>query len=418
MARIHTSSAVLMLVCYYSAAALTLSCSSGGDVGRGGEFGAGGMPGSGGSADPSGAAAVGGSGTGGSTIVTDDAGTSIVFGCNPPCADGLVCTAASRCLAEGACTENADCFLGTVCTGGTCEPGGECGAEEFEIEHVPPNLMTLLDRSCSMMDMLGGQRKWHVAVDALTALTTRSAGRVQWGFTVFPDRTGENCAQDPPLVLPGHGTEPAIEAILSASRDNSDGIVHPGDPCVTNTMATVQQTQTLPELHDSERRSYVVLISDGHTEAKCASRSSDNDLVTENTLAQMSKDGIKTFVLGFALSTWSATLDRFAVAGGVPNPDPGFEYYPAQDPSSLQLALDEIVGSIVGCDFRLTSLPPNPQDLYAFIENQPVPRDNPDGWSYDASSNVLNFTGASCTRLQAGMADVDIVFGCNQPTVK
>jgi hypothetical protein len=199
-------------------------------------------------------------------------------------------------------------------------------------------------------------------------------------------------------------------------------------------MAAVTQAQALPELRNPNVPNYMLLITDGHTNVpECSGGRNNNDtaaedqanLATAATITQMAAEGIKTFVLGFAINpscpgTPTATcvdvLNSFAVAGGVPNPDPAYDYYPADENlPALQAALDGIVGSIVGCDFSLDTVPPTSESLYVFLNNLPLDRDTADGWTYDAPSNRVIFTGASCNTLKAGGVDIDVVYGCKQP---
>ena len=75
----------------------------------------------------------------------------------------------------------------------------------------------------------------------------------------------------------------------------------------------------------------------------------------------------------------------------------------------------EIVSGIIGCSFKLDSQPPNPE-LYVFINNQSVIEGGPDGWTYDAVANSVTFHGASCDVVRDTGIDIDVVFGCKQPT--
>ena len=72
---------------------------------------------------------------------------------------------------------------------------------------------------------------------------------------------------------------------------------------------------------------------------------------------------------------------------------------------------------MVGCDFALGDTPPNADQLYVFLDDEPIERQTPDGWVYDAALNQIRLQGASCEALQNGSAsDIDVVFGCATPT--
>lgn len=94
--------------------------------------------------------------------------------CDPACVAPQFCSAAEVCINEGTCADPADCDQGMTCddTTSTCVPGGGCGSQEAQAEIVPPNLLVVLDRSCSMKNAVGNQAKWEIAVAALDYLTT------------------------------------------------------------------------------------------------------------------------------------------------------------------------------------------------------------------------------------------------------
>ncbi len=58
-------------------------------------------------------------------------------------------------------------------------------------------------------------------------------------------------------------------------------------------------------------------------------------------------------------------------------------------------------------------------EIYVFFDDQPVKRDIPDGWIFDAASNRVSFQGQSCKDLRQGdVTDIDVVYGCDQPVVE
>jgi hypothetical protein len=132
--------------------------------------------------------------------------------------------------------------------------------------------------------------------------------------------------------------------------------------------------------------------------------------------------GVSTFVVGFGTSQIDAEqLNLFADAGGVPTGDPTTRYYLAEDQVSLTAALRAIADRTLGCAFALEETPPDPNSLYVYFNNDatPIPADpsRQDGWAYDAATNQIVFHGAACESLRSGtVRDVDIVFGCMEPT--
>jgi hypothetical protein len=114
-------------------------------------------------------------------------------------------------------------------------------------------------------------------------------------------------------------------------------------------------------------------------------------------------------------------MNLFADAGGVPTGDALTRYYRAEDQTSLDAALNAIARKTLGCKVALDSVPPDPTTIFVFFNNDatPIPQDptHTTGWDYDAAANAITYYGSTCDVLQAGtVVDVDIVFGCAQPT--
>jgi hypothetical protein len=102
-----------------------------------------------------------------------------------------LCSVAGQCIDAGTCLEDGDCkAAATVCdpATSTCVPGGGCAETEAKVAAVPPNLLLVLDRSCSMTQPAGpGATKWQAAVAAINTLTTTYNGKIRFGLSMFPD---------------------------------------------------------------------------------------------------------------------------------------------------------------------------------------------------------------------------------------
>ncbi len=334
------------------------------------------------------------------------------------CAGGTFCSATKACLPEGSCAQDQDCTEGLVCDAATstCVPGGGCGGGEFQTEAIAPNLLLVLDRSCSMNAAPGGlpKTKWAIAVDAINLLTTQFTGKIRWGLTLFPDTVAPACEQAAAAIPVGDGNEAAIQALLTAALANANANF-PKGPCVTNIDTAIQQASLEPAFADPGRRSFAVLITDGN-QAGCNVAGGDNGTTT--IIGSMLASGVATYVVGFGSGVDPNQLNVFADAGGVPRADPTRRYYQADDAATLQMSLDSIASSVLGCDFALAEPPMNADELFVFLEDQSVPRDptHTNGWDYDPVTNSVTFYGTPCDQLKSGMAqDVDVVFGCDQP---
>ena len=332
--------------------------------------------------------------------------------CHPDCIAPQKCSVDSTCIDAGSCHGDPDCGMGQICDIPTslCVPGGGCGSKESKTTAIPPNLLIVLDRSCSMTEKIGAKTKWQIAVEALNALMATYNGQIRFGITLFPDRVAPSCGQDVIPVHPGPGNEAAITAMLTASLTAGDPMF-PNGPCVTNIDTAIEQAQAEPALADATRSDFVLLLTDGQ-QSSC--NLGGGDAGTTAAITSMFNMNIPTFVIGFGSGADPVTLTQFADAGGEINTAGPHDFYDASDQTSLALALDKIANATIGCDYKLTDVPPDPTKLFVFFDNVSIPEGPPDGWTYDPVTNTITFLGAACTQLKAGnVMDVHVVYGCN-----
>ena len=370
-----------------------------------------------------GAAAASGEGSGGAGATGPGgaaSGGADLAVCEPPCQAPDFCSVVGLCLPPGSCAADGDCDAGLTCepVSATCVPGGNCGAQEVSVAPVAPNVLIVLDRSCSMKDKVGGTAKWAIAVAAVQKLTTDYAGQIRFGLTLFPDVIPPKCLQASVPIPVGPGNEPSIQGLLQASLSPSD-LNYPDGPCITNIDTAMAQAAAEPAVSQTDRPSFVLLITDGK-QYDCNDAGGDAGTMAIITDLQASR-GVPTFVVGFGGEVDPAQLDLFAEAGGLPSPDPQASFYRAEDQPSLDAALATIADQTLSCTVQLDARPDEPDEIYVFFDDEPagVPRDpsHASGWDYDDANNQVTFYGAECDQLQAGeVTDVDVVFGCGLPT--
>lgn len=331
------------------------------------------------------------------------------------CPGGEVCTVNANCVPPGGCDTTQDCEAGKICNiDKVCEPGGMCGAEEFQADPLAPNILMVLDRSCSMKDKINGVTKWDLAVAAINQLTMSYAAMIRWGLIMFPDITAPSCGQvDYPVPL-GDGNEAAIQNMLTAAQTNADPWF-PDGPCVTNIDTAIEQASLDPALFVPGDKSYVMLITDGK-QAGCSDAGGDNG--TETLLAEMFGKGVPSYVVGFGSAVDPDQMNAFADAGGVPLAgDP--RYYQADNAAELMAAFDAIVGSLISCTFQLTNAPDDWTDVFVFFNDVlqvPFDPNDAEGWDYDEAALTVTFYGSFCQQLKDNEVwDIDIVFGCEEP---
>ena len=75
------------------------------------------------------------------------------------------------------------------------DDGGVCGAMEFALQRIPPNVMLVIDRSGSMGGSIGGgsaTTKWDDLKNAVSSLVTNYDSEMRLGAAIFS--SDGNCA--------------------------------------------------------------------------------------------------------------------------------------------------------------------------------------------------------------------------------
>ncbi len=381
-----------------AAAAWAAACGSSSDA----TFASGGTEGAGGAA----------SGTTGGT------GGGFVTGCTPACSAAQTCSVTGKCIDKGTCLDKDDCAAGLTCDANhKCVPGGGCGSQAIPVAPVAPNLLIALDRSCSMTEVVAGKSKWASAVGAIDNLTSKFAGQIYFGLTMFPDTVAPNCDQDKIPIPPAKGNELAIQMLMTAALQAKDPNF-PKGPCVTPIDAGLHQASLEPALKDPARSSYVLLITDGQ-QAGC--NVYGGNAGSEKIVGDLFKNQkVATFVVGFGGAVDATEMNKLADLGGVPTGDPKTHFYNAADAVSLETALETIAKLTKSCTYALQKKVDDPSLLYVFYDKKPTAiaqdKSHKSGWDYDAASNSITFYGQDCTDLKNGTIKVlDIVYGCNVP---
>jgi hypothetical protein len=390
----------------------------------------------------------GGAGVGGECESSEDCRGSLV--CDPgtltcteaggACQSHAECGAGGICNAEGSCEANqrggpcdtgSDCVGGQICgAGNTCvdasggaDGGDECGAELFEADAIPPNVLIVVDRTGSMNNPPngGGRDKWEIAQDVVSDLVARFGDDIHFGLMLFPgfDQSGDEgvrCGRGEVFVDPGAGTAGQIADIINDA--GTTGFRTPIEPTFNYLHPGIGwengdgdlEFWTGNNLDATDRDNYILLISDG--EDTCEEVESDPVRGVESHRDR--QPDVRTIVVGFGGDVVdSQELSDMAAAGGLPR-DGDPNYYLAESEEALEEALATIAGSLISCTLTLREVPPNTDELYAFIDGDRISRDESreDGWDYLEDTNQVVFYGAACERIQAGADSVRIIFGC------
>jgi hypothetical protein len=117
--------------------------------------------------------------------------------------------------------------------------------------------------------------------------------------------------------------------------------------------------------------------------------------------------GYPLFVFG--LGPNPGELDRLAAAGGTGR------YYPATSRPQLEAALGSLFryGDSRSCIFVSSLPPPDPALVYVFINGEPIPRDDLDGWSFGGTTFAIVLNGRACElTLTLNPVEVAVLAGC------
>jgi hypothetical protein len=345
----------------------------------------------------------------------------------PDCPSNEFCSELDgKCHTIGVCSGNADCQPGMMCDTTNHNCVGGCGGEPLDVTHLPANMLLVLDRSCSMTNNISpGLSKWEAAVAALTSVLTNYETKIRWGMTLFPDTETANCDQSYfPFGLAdanGGALGPIATALNTALvTHSSQDPFFPNGPCVTNIDSGIVQAATDPGLDATDRKSYLMLITDGK-QSSCGANGGDNGTEAA-VMALHDTRHIDTFIVGFGAGTDKNQMNTLAMLGGQarsPVPPDDLLFYQADTPQQLDQAFQHIASLVLSCQYRVDPPPPDPTMTYVFFDkHETVTRDetHAEGWDYDPSTQTLSFYGDSCTRLTTStVTDVDVVFGCPNP---
>ncbi|MFO0576492.1 MAG: vWA domain-containing protein [Polyangia bacterium] len=223
-----------------------------------------------------------------------------------------------------------------------------------------PNVHIVLDRSGSMDTIVQGTGKtrMQVANDAVKAILTKYDGKFPIGLSRFP-RSG--CDSEV-ISPPAYKSKAKIEASLTPTTTGST----PSGTAMRDAITNIK------ELHDPERKQYIVLITDGGPGCGGAPDTCPGT-VTEIQKGTMQNPPISTFVVGFGgglSSSEQQCLTQMADAGGKPDMTP-LKYYKADSADELNKALSSIVEVVIGGEVGMSG----PCDDTCYSNGCPTPGD-------------------------------------------
>lgn len=299
--------------------------------------------------------------------------------------------------------------------GGGGDINGEaCGGNVAMANHLPPDLLIVLDRSGSMNQSstgancngMAGCSKWDQMVAAINQVVAPTTASIRWGLMLFGSNPTGCGVATVANVPPDVNTAGAIATQLAA-RANQPGSSTPTRAAETNAAAYLRTlTDANPKV--------ILLATDG--QPNCAGNGMGNnagmadDQPTIDAVAAVAGMGIPSYVIGVGMTGAEATLNSMAMAGGHPQAATPF-YYPVASTADLTAALTMIQGMAnLPCQFALRGMVTDPKMVSVTIPGITAPT-----FTLDNGGRGITFTGATCDMLTAGnVTNVAINIGCQQ----
>lgn len=293
----------------------------------------------------------------------------------------------------------------------TTVTGDACGSNMYTANHLPPDLLILLDRSNSMNEDASGTQnpgpmsKWSLMTAAIKQVVAQTETTIRWGLKFF-GTDGQCGVTAGAAVAPG----PNNSAMIATAIDGTTAASY------TPTSAGEMSAGTYLDGLNDPNPKYILLATDG--QPTCGppgnnSSSVPDDMRAITTVGTVAGMGIPTFVIGIATTksaTADSTLNQMAVMGGHPRAGTP-QYYPVSTTAELATALTTIQAMVnLPCKYTLPGMVSNPSMVTVIIGGTAIPSSS---WTLDAGNRSITIIGPTCDMLTAGtLKDVQINTGC------
>jgi von Willebrand factor type A domain len=299
-----------------------------------------------------------------------------------------------------------------------------CGQMSVGIMPLPPDILILQDRSLSMVDDPTGATcpansttcsKWSQVSTAIAAVLTSTAGAsVNWGLKFFASDTQCTVSAGADVDVGAATTSvPAIQAAFQTSKPQS----------YTPTSAALNASVTyLQGVQDTNPR-YILLATDGLPNCMGGTvNMNDDSMAAEAAVSAAVTAGFKVFVVGIGNTMGDATLNQMAMNGGEAQTGAATSFYSVADTTSLETALETIIGKVASCNVSLATAPTGFTNVAVSAEQNgmqvKVPEDPTNGWSYNADMTEIILNGTACADLQNNTySNFQFVYSCPTGTI-
>jgi hypothetical protein len=300
---------------------------------------------------------------------------------------------------------------------------GGCGQATYSTQNLPGEVLIVQDRSESMThdfadkNMTGpaDPAKWPAMTSAINTVVMATQGMIDWGLMFFSQAGDTVCTV---------ATKPDVSPAPNNATKIANAIAGANPGSYTPTTAAMNNAVAYMKTLTDPNPKYILLATDGMP--NCAPGqpvAQDDSAAAIQAVADSAAAGIPVFVVGIGnVSTAVDTLNSMATKGGkaLATPDAmNRVYYGADDPTSLENALQSIGGMIKGCTFTLTGVPPDPTNIVVLGDNKQIAKDPVNGWSYGPNMTSVVLNGQSCQDVMNNtIMQVQTIFGCpNVPII-
>lgn len=335
-------------------------------------------------------------------------------------------------------------------SGGNDTGIGGCGESPFEAAPTPVNILLVIDKSGSMdTEIAANTTRWDAMVEAVNAAVDGSKTSIAYGLALYPT-DADSCGSPTDLNVPVQAGTDAVAPIatelsgtspsggtptagaLQVALDyfvNGDGSMLEGEKYVL--LATDGGPNCNPDLTcdadgctlNIEHAQDAALYPACTPAVNCCAGDAPScldDVATTTAVQDLADAGIKTIVVGIpGTEAYDSLLDTLGTTGEAPNPDGPPAYYKVDAGSASGLAdvLTNITqGLIKICDFKLATIPLEPDLLNVEIDGEKIAPDPDNGWVYDMDTNTVTLLGDTCDKIKTeGAESVRVIYGC--PTV-
>jgi hypothetical protein len=361
------------------------------------------------------------------TVYQEECGQPCAVDSN--CAAGLYCGPDGKCLAdctpngnqcdEGVqCSENGRCggggSAGTFSTGTGFGQGGSmgtgCPGVSVTFQPQTPSVLLLVDQSGSMTESFGGGNRWDVLYDVLMdpsdGIVADLQDVVRFSFSLYTGDGGAQCPQLAQVTPPALNNHAAIDAVYGPA--GPAGETPTGDSIMALLPALAAFAEPGPKA--------IVLATDGEPDT-CEQPNPQNGQAEAIAAAQAAfAQGVQLYIIAVGNDVSDQHQQEMANAGlGLPidGSQGDATYYPANDPSALADAFNEIINGIRPCTLTLNGTidPTKACEGTIYLDGNPLPCNDPNGWQANSPTEI-ELLGAACDAIQEGTHTISGDFPC------